>query len=97
MLKDLRARERATKIRRIANMLGKQATSKSHNRHIGPDAAADLGIKVTKMEDDHKLQDLVLTLHHTLTHTLAQTIAVKIIENHNGVTYAQQAIHVPKQ
>lgn len=82
---------RQEKINRIADMLGKQSTSKSHNRHISQDAALDLGLNITKLEDDSVLQDIVLTLHHALTITLAQTSAIKIIENQKGVAYIQQA------
>ncbi|KAB7778861.1 S49 family peptidase [Xanthomonas sp. LMG 12459] len=83
------------KLDAIANLLGKQSTSKSHNRHINPVKAAELGLKVVKLEDDQKLQDLVLTLHHSLILTFAQTAAVKIIENDRGVSYltAAQAIN----
>ena len=83
---------RAKKIKKIANLLGKQKTSKSHNRHISPDAARSLGINVTPLESDHVLQDLVLTLHHTLTHTFTHTNAIKIIENHGGVAYVNQVV-----
>lgn len=81
---------RRRKIKRIANLLGKQATSKSHSRHFGPDAVEKVGIKVVKLEDDDELQDLVLTLHHAYTHTLAQTAAIKIIENHLGTAHVNQ-------
>lgn len=85
---------RQRKIKKITNLLGKQKTSKSHNRHINPETAESLGIKVTPLESDDKLQDLVLTLHHTLTHTLTQTSAIKIIENHVGVAYVNQIAEV---
>ena len=78
---------RNQKIDQIADMLGKQSTSKSHNRHINKDLADSLGLNVVSLEDDGVLQDLVLTLHHALTITFAQTGAVKVIENHKGVAY----------
>lgn len=81
---------RSPKIEQIADMFGKQSTSKSHNRHIGPDTAAKLGLKIERLEADGKLQDLVLTLHHALTLTFTQTGAIKIMENHKGVAYIQQ-------
>jgi membrane-bound ClpP family serine protease len=91
MLKADDPTERSAKIEKIADLLGKQTTSKSHNRHINPEIAADLGIKVIALEKDQALQDLVLTLHHAYTHTLSQTAAVKIIENQNGVAHVNQA------
>lgn len=94
MFKDDNQKTRAKKIKKIANLLGKQRTSKSHNRHINPDVARDLGINVTALESDQALQDLVLTLHHTLTHTFTQTNAIKIIENHAGIAYVNQVVAV---
>lgn len=91
MFKSDTAVVRRRKIKKIANLLGKQATSKSHNRHIDPGTAEGLGIKVVALEDDQELQNLVLTLHHTMTHTFQGTHAVKIIENHTGVAYVTQA------
>jgi Serine dehydrogenase proteinase len=91
MFKDTAAVERDNKIAEIANLLGKQSTSKSHNRHIGQEQAIDLGLNVIKLEDDPLLQDIVLSLHHALTITFAQTPTAKIIENHKGVAYVQQA------
>lgn len=90
MLKDEPAATRSEKIEKVADLLGKQSTSKSHNRHISPDVATSLGMKVVRLEDDNALQDLVLTLHHALTITFAHTGAVKIIENQKGVAYVQQ-------
>lgn len=81
---------REAKINNIAEMLGKQSTSKSHNRHISQEAAEQLGLNVVRLEDDNLLQDLVLTLHHALTITFAHTAAVKLIENHKGVAYVQR-------
>ena len=48
------------------------------------------------LEDDPKLQDAILTVHHACMHTLAFTPAIKIIENQKGIAYImnQQAILV---
>jgi hypothetical protein len=98
MFKSDSKQTRARKIKKIANLLGKQKTSKSHNRHINPDTARGLGINVTQLEGDQRLQDLVLTLHHTLTHTFTHTNAIKIIENHAGIAYVNQvAIVAPSK
>jgi hypothetical protein len=93
MLKDDPLKDE--KVEQIADLLGKQSTSKSHNRHITCQQAADLGLNVVKLEDDQKLQDAVLSLHHTYTHTFSNTAAVKIIENHDGMTYVSGAAAVP--
>lgn len=87
MLKNDSATSRKKKIKKIADLLGKQASSKSHSRHINPTNAASLGIVIEQLEADQTLQDLVTTLHHAFTHTLTQTGATKIIENHNGTAH----------
>lgn len=83
------AETRDPKIEEIANALGKQSTSKSHNRHISKDAAKQLGLNIVDLESDQEFQDIVLTLHHALTITFAHTRAAKIIENQSGVAYVQ--------
>ncbi len=86
--------ERVAKINQIAELLGKQSTSKNHSRHINPTIAKSLGINVINLEDDPRLQDIVLTLHHALNHTFSQTHTAKIIENHKGIAFvnALQAV-----
>lgn len=78
---------RKPKLDAIAKLLGKQSTSKSHSRHINPTKAKEIGLRITMLEDDQKLQDIVLTLHHSLVLTLMQTGAVKVIENHRGIAH----------
>jgi hypothetical protein len=43
------------------------------------------------LEDDSDLQDAMLSVHHAVIHTLAGTGAFKIIENHHGRAFIQQA------
>ena len=57
--------------------------TKSHARHIPVEEAEKL-LKVTRLEDDNELQDLVLTVHHAFMHTFANSPAVKVVENHMG-------------
>lgn len=56
-----------------------------HDKHIGFDQCEEAGLKVIRLEDDQKLQDLVLTVHHAFMHTLSNTSFSKAIENHKGV------------
>lgn len=81
---------RKERIEKVADLLGKQKTSKAHNRHINQSKARDLGIEVVDLEADQKLQDNVVTLHHAMTHTFMQTGAFKIIENHKGIAHINQ-------
>jgi hypothetical protein len=48
-----------------------------------------LGLNVTALETNNALQDAVLTVHHLSIQTLGDTLAVKLIENQNGVAFVQ--------
>jgi len=47
-----------------------------------------IGVNVASLEDDKSLQDAVLAIHASYMYTFLQTRSSKIIENHEGVTYA---------
>jgi len=70
----------------ICGRLNDHSTTYAHARHIHMDKAREIGLKIVALEDDQKLQDLVLTIHHSYMHTFGSSSAVKIIENHNGST-----------
>ena len=74
------------KANNIAGRLANHSTFKSHARHIDMDGATELGLKVTPLEDDQKLQDLVLSTFHATT-IVFQHGALKIIENHLGKAF----------
>ncbi|EOU3128533.1 TPA: SDH family Clp fold serine proteinase [Yersinia enterocolitica] len=74
----------AQKAAKICSQLNNHSTTYAHARHIHIDKARDIGLKITALEDDQKLQDLVLTIHHSYMHTFGSSTAAKIIENHNG-------------
>jgi len=69
----------------INTALSDHDESKTHSRHFSPDDCENMGLKIFRMEDDEKLQDLILTVHHAYMHTFTQTKAVKIVENQNGI------------
>ncbi|WP_201298620.1 SDH family Clp fold serine proteinase [Microbacterium sp. 8M] len=85
MFADLGDAEREQRAKKIVEELGSHALTLAHNRHISLAKAKSLGIKVTALEDDQKLQDRVLAIHHAASQTLTETAAFKIIENHRGV------------
>lgn len=78
---DPNAVERA---KRVVSALNDHAGTKTHSRHLHIDDAKNFGLEIVQLEDDHELQDLVLTVHHAYMHTFASTNAGKIIENHDG-------------
>lgn len=53
-----------------------------HDKHISIDQCEEAGLKIIRLENDQKLQDLVLTVHHAFMHTLSNTSFTKAIENH---------------
>jgi hypothetical protein len=78
-----------TKAAKIVEGLSDAGVHKSHERHISLTKCIDIGLKIRKLEEDDKLQDLVLTVHHCYMHTLMNTHAYKIIENHLGTAFVK--------
>jgi len=68
---------------KAVSYLGDHDFTKNHARHIPVEEAEKL-LKITRLEKDDELQDLVLTVHHAFMHTFANSSAVKIVENQNG-------------
>lgn len=83
--------DKATIISKIIKELTSHAITLSHSRHLSAEKCKDLGLVIENLEDDQKLQDAVLAIHHIFMHTLTSTPAFKIIENHLGVAYIQSA------
>ncbi|MFA7445125.1 MAG: S49 family peptidase [Flavobacteriaceae bacterium] len=80
------------KVKAIITELASHALTLSHDRHLSIDILKDkLGLKIVPLETDHKLQDLVLSVHHACIITLTQTPAYKLIENQDGKAYIQLA------
>lgn len=72
-------------IKKIVDSLNEHESSKVHNRHFSADICKSFGLKIKMMEDDNKLQDAILSLHHAYMLTLESTSSVKIIENQKGI------------
>ena len=75
------------KINTVMRFLNNNEHTKMHSRHIGIDKAKEIGLKVIPLENDNKLQDAILSVHHCFMHTFQNTSAVKIIENQLGVSF----------
>ena len=95
MLAGLSARARRRKSERIAIYLADHATHLTHSRGIFLSDLVNLDpdIRVTALESDQCLQDLVLTIYHATMHTFSNTDAAKIIENHLGSGYISLATY----
>lgn len=95
MLKDEENKEEL--INNIANKLNENQDSKFHARHFNHAWCKNIGLKIKNLEDDQKLQDLVLSIHHSVNLTFEISTAVKIIENHNGKTLISSMPAVQQQ
>jgi hypothetical protein len=91
--------EKDRKLSTIMSELCDHSINLAHNRHLSADKCISIGLVIKKLEGDQKLQEAVLSIHHSYIHTIGSTAAFKIIENHNGVAFIQQAqlMMVPQQ
>lgn len=77
--------------------LADHAGTKTHSRHLSASLCRSIGLNIEQLEDDDRLQDLVLTVHHAFMHTFGLTGAIKIIENHKGTATVLMQQMVPGQ
>lgn len=76
---------------RVVEQLSNHDETRTHSRHIHIDDCLTMGLRVTQLEADPVLQDLVLSVHHAFMHTFSMSPAVKIVENHTGNAYVLMA------
>lgn len=81
----------ATKnVSKVLTLFNDSTDSKTHSRHINIKQCQEAGLKVTPLEDDKTLQELVLTIHHCNMILLDNSVIVKIVENNIGGCYLRQ-------
>lgn len=68
----------------IAAWLANTKEHKTHGRPVTISMAKDIGLKVTALEKDQDLQELVLSTFHATMVTFSVSKCVKIVENHAG-------------
>ena len=73
------------KAKNIAEWLGNFQNHKTHGHPISITEAINHGLKVTPLESDSELQELVLSLFHATMITFSMTPCIKMLENQNGV------------
>jgi hypothetical protein len=76
-----------SKVSQIIKTIWSHKHSKHHSKHFSLKECKDLWLKITEIEEDQKLQDVVLSIHHSYMHTFANTNAIKIIENHQDKNF----------
>ena len=78
----------------IVSELSDHIKTRQHDKHISADEAQELGLKIIPIEEDSRLQDAILSVHHAYMLTFSSNARVaKIIENQNGcamVTFHNQ-------
>lgn len=80
------------RVKKIVSTFSNHTEQKSHSRHISKKECEEVGLNITALETNQDFQDAVLTTHHAFMHTFTNTLCVKIIENHEGVAYIEQAV-----
>lgn len=80
------------KVKKNVSTFSNHSKQKSHARHISKKECIEVGLVISDLESDQELQDAVLTTHHAFMHTFSNTYCVKIIENHSGIAYIEQAV-----
>jgi hypothetical protein len=71
-------------INEIVAKFNDHQVSKTHSRHFSADFCKRVGLKINMMENDQKLQEKILSMHHAYVISLNLTNAVKIIESQNN-------------
>lgn len=95
-LKDNMCSGDELRVNRIVDTFSNHTKQKSHSRHISKRECEEVGLNITDLETNQDFQDAVLTTHHAFMHTFTNTLCVKIIENHEGVAYIEQAGQLKK-
>lgn len=88
-----KSKNKKAKTSKVIEHITSHATTKVHDRHFDYKKCKEIGLNVSLLEDDQKLQDAVLTLHHTFVLTSnVNSNLIKAIENNNGQTLITHGI-----
>jgi hypothetical protein len=95
MLKDVP--DANAKAEAIVDFLISHDVHKAHGRHLHRSELRAKGLQILDLEDDPKLQDAVLSVHHAAMLTVSNFGASKLIENHNGISHIKMTTQVQVQ
>ncbi|MDP9523367.1 SDH family Clp fold serine proteinase [Pseudomonas putida] len=73
------------KAKAIVEFLSDFDSTRHHSRHININRCREIGLKIEQMEEDDRLQDLILTVHHCYIHAMDGGRVAKVVENDRGV------------
>lgn len=80
--------DRDSLAKKVTDALAYRGEAFSHIQHLPIEKCREIGLKVTRLEDHPDLQSEVMFLHHAYMYTFGNNPAVKLIENHLGISYA---------
>ncbi len=76
------------KIVKVVEHITSHAKTKVHDRHFDISKCKEIGFSIVQMEDDQKIQDAILSLHHSLVlSSNVDQALIKLIENNYGQTW----------
>jgi len=79
--------DREEKASEVVNVLTNADINKNHSKHLHRKQCEELGLKIKKFEDDQDMQNAILCVHHAYMISLMNADILKIIENHDGISY----------
>ncbi len=82
MFKD--DQDKSTKVKKILDVFNSHQETKIHDRRIPIERAKELGLDVNQLEDDADLQDLIMSIHHSLFIAMKKHQWGRCIINQNG-------------
>jgi len=71
-------------VEKIVGYLSDHGGTKTHSRHINAEECRRIGLNIEDMESDNRIQDLILSIHHSFMITFSRSNAIKVYENHSG-------------
>lgn len=80
--------ENENQIKKIKHELITSKTTKDHSQNLSAEKCKEIGLKIKQLEDDEKLQDIVLSIHHAYISYFNHQNKCKLFVNQNGEYYS---------
>jgi hypothetical protein len=90
----------AVKADAVVDFLLSHDVHKAHGRHVHRNELRAHGLNIVNLEDNHKEQDAILSVHHACMLTMGNYNVLKLIENHKGIAHVKSVglqIQMPVQ
>lgn len=79
-------------IQKVKDVFLNHHNSYSHSRHLSKQDCKNAGLNIVDLENNHDLQDAVLSLHHCYMILFDKFLISKVVENNIGGRYMQNYI-----